>query len=268
MKKYGWIWIALFGLCSCEKEIDLDYRTVDPLYVIQGKLTGEMAEVLITQTRNMDDPEPGTGLAGAVVSITGDDGTSGMLEYDDSDGYYRPLSGFTGKPGRTYTLHVSIGDGNFSSKSTLHGAAGLGDVAFHHLNLFGEKILFFKFEVLDIPGESNFYCYRMYRNDELYKWGLFDDKGDEDGTMEMLVLCNEEDSDDGWKNEWNTGDIVAIEVQTIDRKVYDYLYSVRLSDRTSSNPIDHFTGGCLGYFSAHSLVAHAFSFKPSAVIEE
>ena len=52
---------ALFLLCSCTEEIQLDYRPIDPLYVIEGHVSNEGSEVVITGTRDIDDQVLKTG---------------------------------------------------------------------------------------------------------------------------------------------------------------------------------------------------------------
>lgn len=80
-----------------------------------------------------------------------------------------------------------------------------------------------------------------------------------DGTIFVDIACMDEDTVEENKEEdyddiLYEGDRITIEIQTIDRRTYDYLYSLGLSERTSANPIANFTGGCLGYFSAYSAV--------------
>ena len=49
---------------------------------------------------------------------------------------------------------------------------------------------------------------------------------------------------------------------------YEYLYSLLLMDNTGTNPIENFTGGCLGYFSAFSGVGRGIEFRTEYVEEE
>jgi len=39
-------------------------------------------------------------------------------------------------------------------------------------------------------------------------------------------------------------------------------------DETGTNPIDNFTGGCLGYFSAHSELIHELTYYNSLVVDD
>ena len=73
--------------------------------------------------------------------------------------------------------------------------------------------------------------------------------GDE---LQQLFSCTtekeirKEDSD-----ELHEGDRLRLEVRSIDKPAFDYLYSLQTMDNTGSNPIENFSGGMLGYFSAY-----------------
>ena len=64
------------------------------------------------------------------------------------------------------------------------------------------------------------------------------------------------------------GDKLRIELRAIDRRAYDYLYSMQIMDNTNTNPVANFTGGCLGYFSAYSQVTINYVFHADEVDEE
>ncbi len=51
------------------------------------------------------------------------------------------------------------------------------------------------------------------------------------------------------------GDQVKVEMRCIDRNIYTYmraLADLNSNNTTPANPPTNFTGGCLGYFSAHT----------------
>ena len=52
-KKYSLFSIIL--LLSCEKEIDLEYHQVDPIYVVEASISNSGTQVRISHTNNMDD---------------------------------------------------------------------------------------------------------------------------------------------------------------------------------------------------------------------
>ncbi|MCD8072883.1 MAG: DUF4249 domain-containing protein [Alistipes sp.] len=248
--------LCLLAFTSCEKEISLPYRQVDPLYVIEGKVNSETMEVLVTQTKDMDDGSSPVGIEGAAVDILGDDGSQYRLIYG-SDGFYRPETPAAGIPGTNYTLSVELDGHRFGSSSEMGNPVDIFQVYFQWLSVMNERVLFFTFVFRDIEGEENYYCYRLRRNEESYRWNVMHDRGNDGELVLMNVYCvaektAKENKEEDWKDILYEGDHVELEIQTIDKRTYDYLYSVGLSERTSANPIDNFTGGCLGYFSAYS----------------
>lgn len=264
-KNLSIILLSLALFTSCEKEIDLGYRSIEKLYVVEGHLTNEKTEVLITYTRDMEDSIKGHGIGGALVKVSGDDGSAEVLEYGE-DGYYRSPSGLIGNPGTTYTMDVQVGDEEFTSHSTMYGQAKIESMTFQWQKFIDNRILFCVLEIQDIPDEENYYCYRMYRNGKIYRWNIFQDKGNEDQVIQKNVFCmDEETAKDNKREDWDDilyeDDEITMEVQTIDRRTYDYLYSLGLSEHTSSNPIDNFTGGCLGYFAAYSSTSRHTVFQ-------
>jgi len=51
--------LIIFILCllcfACKKEIDIEYRQVDPLYVVESSVTNHGMKARISMTNNMDD---------------------------------------------------------------------------------------------------------------------------------------------------------------------------------------------------------------------
>ena len=64
------------------------------------------------------------------------------------------------------------------------------------------------------------------------------------------------------------GERLRVVVRAIDERAYDYLYSMQQMENTNTNPIDNFTGGCLGYFSAYSEIAFYQDFYYNDVVED
>lgn len=67
---------------GCEKEIDMDYRTVEPQVVIEGCVTNETVSVLITATRDMKDSVKVCGKDDATVILSDGKGFSEQLLYE------------------------------------------------------------------------------------------------------------------------------------------------------------------------------------------
>ena len=64
------------------------------------------------------------------------------------------------------------------------------------------------------------------------------------------------------------GDRIEVEIRSIDRNSYDYLYSMQVMDNAGTNPIQNFTGGCLGYFSAYHVEKINLTFRLADIEEE
>ena len=117
MKHFVSIFALLSLLCSCTKEIDIDYKNIEPIPVIEGLLSPEKAEVKITMTRNMNDSAKTPGMEAQWVKILLPDGSAVPLSFE-SDGYYRSASPITLQEGNTYTLQVSLDDVVYTGSST------------------------------------------------------------------------------------------------------------------------------------------------------
>jgi hypothetical protein len=74
--------------------------------------------------------------------------------------------------------------------------------------------------------------------------------------------------DDGDEDGLKDGDVMRMEVRSIDRASYDYLYSMQVMDNAGTNPIANFNGGLLGYFSAYSYVRFNYTFKRAETTQE
>ncbi|MCD8186012.1 MAG: DUF4249 domain-containing protein [Rikenellaceae bacterium] len=166
MKKYLCALTAIFFCSGCEKELHLDYRSVDPLYVIQGSLTNQGTEVWITRTRDMEDGRKSQGIGEAAVVVTGEDGTWERLVFQE-DGCYR--SALVGTPGVAYTLRVSIGEEEFLSTSTMQNQAEILPLEFEWVRVMSGEVLMCSMFVQDIPGEENYYYLWLLKNDENYR---------------------------------------------------------------------------------------------------
>lgn len=272
MRKYIYLALASLFLTACEKEIDFDYNSIDPLYVIEGRITNETTEVIITQTRDMENGVKGSGLDNALVTITASDGLAETLQYQ-SDGYYRSLNGLTGEFGKTYSLSVSIGENEFTSYSEMNGEVKIDSTYFYWMEAMGDKYLFFRIRFEDRKEEENYYCYRIYRNGEIYAWDIGRDKGNDGEIIEENFMCmTEKTAQDNKQEDWDEilyeGDRIELEIQTIDRQTYDYLNSLAMSEDASANPISNFMGGALGYFSAYTAVRKEMTFKYDGIEED
>ena len=129
-----------------------------------------------------------------------------------------------------------------------------------------ERYLFGDRRLQDIPNESNWYFMHIYRNGVGYRWAVMkDDKNPNKELQQLFSFFRDGQKDNDVLQD---GDELKIVIRAIDQRAYDYLYSMQQMSSTATNPIDNFTGGCLGYFSAHSEIVDYKDFYYSDVTED
>lgn len=269
-----YILLLLLLTLSCQKEIELDYRDIEPVVSIEGRVTNEQVYVLITRTRSMNDSVKGRGIGGAVVTISSEDGTE-QLVYDARDGYYRPASGMKGVPGRTYRLDVTLDVHQYAASSTMPRQAPIVSTQFIWQSLLDNGMLMYEMWASDPePDVRNYYWYRVDRRakdpkvrqkqgTDAYRWSSFDDRGAINARIYRDIMCVNEEmmdgqdiEDDQLKSILFDGDTITLQLMTIDRAMFEYYQSLSVGQRMGANPISNISGGCLGYFAAGS-VSHA-----------
>ena len=69
------------ALTACEKELDFKYHETEPVVVIEGRVTNEGTEVVITKSRSVTDSVKGRCQQGALVVVSSND-TKVQVGYD------------------------------------------------------------------------------------------------------------------------------------------------------------------------------------------
>lgn len=263
MKKYITLLLLLLTLGGCSKIIDINYESIDPLYVVVSTLSEEGGYLLLTQTSDMDQPSQSDPITTAEISITSSSGRQVELQANDS-GIYQTLSGMELTPGDQYTLLVEIDGKSFSSTSQLYAEPIISDVSFSMQEFTADmNLIFCTFKIEDTPDQENYYRYRFryFANDNEDGepgWSLTKEGSDGEPIELMTHLYT-------FDREMEDGDQITIEVQAIDKGTYEYLYTLGLSSSSATNPTTNFTGGCIGYFSAYTEASHTAEFYYSLV---
>lgn len=259
--------IGLFGLCSCEREIGFDYHTVEPLYVVEASLSQTQTSVRISRTQDVTADGIGVGVEGATVVISSGDSLRVVIS-GGRNGYYN--STFHGEVGTRYRLDVEVEDRHFQSVSEMPAMPTMTGFRFVWMKVLTERMLMAELRLQDIPDATNYYFMHVYRNGLGYRWAIIrDSQRDADGALVQLFSCTTEramrqgtDAD-----ALQEDDAIRIVVRSIDRRAYDYLYSLQFVESAGTNPIYNFTGGCLGYFSAFSQLTYECQFHLADVGE-
>lgn len=253
---------ALLGT-SCKKDIEIDYHQVAPIYVVEASVSNNGMEARISETNNMDDNSTVSNISEAKVVVTGSDGSVNTLNYT-RNGIYKASA--KGVPGVEYTIDITFDDNHFTSSSVMQNMPKMNSFRFIRKKIVTENYQMAELMLQDIPNEDNWYFLHIYRNGTGYRWAVKRDDQNPNSELQQLFSFAREGSDD--KDLLRDGDRLHIEIRSIDQKSYDYLYSMQIMDNTGTNPLQNFTGGCLGYFSAYSQITYDCTFYEADVEDE
>jgi hypothetical protein len=273
MKRISFISIALITLftTSCKDDIDFDYHDIAPKFIIEGSVSNIGAEVIVGKTINMTDTAKHVPVDNASVVITSSDGKQYTMS-SVGNGIYHSDNDFKAIAGNLYTLNVDIDNTTYTSYSEMQDSTSIKSAWFAWEKVVSQDELCCHIQFQDIKDQENYYCYRIYRNDSIYKWGVMHDLGYENTLIDKTIPCvsrqtiKDNNKDDRESILFN-GDRIRFEILAIDKRTYDYLYSLQLGKGNYANPINNFTGGCLGYFSAHSVSSFNMLFNYDKVTE-
>ena len=213
-----------------------------------------------------DNVTNGHNLTGATIVLSEDGQVIDTLRYWRS-GYY--ISDCRGYEGSSYTLDIYIDGHHFQSSSVMQAAPQFSSFRFVWKEVLTERMLFADLKIDDISGQNNYYFMHIYRNGIGYRWAVMDDSHNPGGELQQLFSCTTErqldkNDDDGLQD----GDKIHVEIRSIDRRTYDYFYSMQVMQNSGTNPVENYTGGCLGYFSACNIFNYDTTFRRSEVETE
>lgn len=255
MKGFALItFILVLLFCSCQKVVNLKLNTVPPQIVIQGEITDSGGPYAITINQSVDFYASNTfpPVSGAVVKISDNLGNDdSLIEY--TPGIYSTTN-FQGRPGRTYTLSVTVQNNTYTAVSTMPMPVKLDSITFSLTSGFGKQQIDAIANFQDPPGVPNYYQFLEYINGIQFNKEIFifDDRLS-DGKYISTTLRTD-------SSYLNMGDVLKLKMYSIDENVYNYFLQLRQSSGTGAfnstaspaNPTTNITGGALGYFSAHT----------------
>jgi hypothetical protein len=244
---------------GCEKVIDLNLKTSDSQLVIEGNLVddGQPCQVSLNRSVNYAETNTFPAVSGAAITLTDDTGARETLR-ETSPGQYVGAT-IRAVAGHAYTLRVETGGTAYVAISTLPMVVPF-ELLRTEPGIFDPKTIQAVVEYTDPAGEGNSYLFRQYRNGRLNKTFFIQNDKFTDGKHVSQALRNMGGggtTDD--LDKLASGDSLKVEMQNIDPNVYEYfrtlnqiLQSNPAFSTTPANPKSNFSGGALGYFSAHS----------------
>lgn len=241
----------------------MDYKNVEPLLVVEAEINNQTTRIAVSKTKQVKDNEV-EWINNAIVNITGSDNSTLKLS-KGVNGIYS--SNFRGIAGVRYMIDVEVEGNHFTSQSTMQNVPVINSLRFVWKKVFSTRILFADLRIEDIRNETNYYFMHLYRNGIGYKWAVMKDTSNHNAELQQLFSCMEENSDNN-DDALKEGDNIRVEVRTIDKASYDYLFSLQHNTDIATNPISNFTGGCLGYFSAYGKSQYVCKFTFDGIEEE
>lgn len=258
-KNWKYIICSCAFLCTaCEKEIDFEFESISPLYVIDGEVTPQGAKVSIRYTQDVMASGQAKIINEAEVSLSDQQGHRWLLSNDNQGMYIAPV-GFQGKIGNDYQLSIRIGATTYVASSHLHPLLEL-QPPFFTWNKVNEKRSFLYLSLIwqDQANEDNYYYYKLYRNEENYAWNVRSDEQNDGEVLRTDVYCMSSESSDNEDEQFiENGDEITVRLASIDKKAYDYLRSLKVIERNGGQADWMFStegeqAPILGYFSAYS----------------
>lgn len=236
-------------LSSCTKVIDANLGESPALLVIEGAVSDSSKPwVRVTRLIDVDRNNNFPGVTGAVVTITDDAGNTTQLQQSAQGTYFG--NEIIGTPGRTYNLKVELDGKVYTATSTMPQKVYI-DSLYESSFGFGAGSDFATFTYTDPAGIGGNYRAVLWHNDTLKTDIFIEDDKYSDGNSREAVLFSQD-------YELIPGDKYTVELQCIDRPVYEYFNVLQEVDGSSAlaspaNPASNITGGALGYFSAHTM---------------
>ena len=260
---------ALVLCVACENEIAIDYHSSKPICVAEVEMTPDWVTARVTTTRDVTEASAkNTFIDDATVTVRMVGSTWTDTLVGKGRGEYR-LDYFAIE-GKEYEVDVIIGGEHHLSTSSMHSCPQLVSFEFVWQDMLTERFLFADLRLNDNPDENNYYFMHLDRNGVGYRWAVIDDRSNPGGELQQLFSCTtEREMDKGTGSDvLHDGDVMRMEVRSIDRRAYDYLYSLQLMDNSGTNPIANFSGSLLGYFSAYQQVEAKLVFRRADVNSE
>ena len=257
---------CLLALTACEHEIDFDYPTSEPMIVFDGRISNEDVFVRISETRQMTDSTHHHIVRDAQVWIATDDGPEEQLVYNPQEGCFLSSTGLKGTPGHTYFMRASVNGHEYQASSTMTPPTPVDTVFFRYVDVLKQRIYFLCITGRDpLPNDRNYYLLRLWRGDELFRWNPRSGRSSVNNVYEYDVVCSSEKDikkgiDDDGKIPLRDGDVISVEVMSIDRNSWEYFQSLLYGQSTMANPITNIRGGAQGVFMAANIT------RPDAIV--
>jgi hypothetical protein len=247
------IFLAILSNTSCTKVIELDLKSNTTKLVIDGAVTNATGphKIKLSKTVATTESNTNTEVDNATVIISDNAGSIDTL-ISKGKGNYETTK-ITGTPGRTYSLKVLVDGVSYEASSTMPQPVLLSSLQPLKIDFGGQKRNVIVPMYVDPIGVGNNYNFNIYKNGTLQKSYLLWNDNVSNGLPNQRPLG-------GPTVEILSGDTVQVNMQCVDKRVYEYFYALQALEgngpgggTTPSNPTNNISNGALGIFSAHAV---------------
>jgi hypothetical protein len=259
--------ISIIGIAllftSCEKKVDLKYKSNQSAIIIEGNITNETGPYFVKITKSIALKETGAypTIDNAIVTISDDAGNSEALT-PQGNGTYSTTT-IHGVEGRTYTLTVKTENQTYTAQSTMPQRVPFDSIKVEEIVFTGET----EYNLIPVYNDpitkGNHYRFVLSVNNKLINQQLVQNDEVKNGVVNTLRL---EINDDDLKIK--SGDQVTIQMQCIDKNVGLYYKTLALmtdsgpgGGTTPNNPPGNLTNGALGIFSAQTVETKSITIR-------
>jgi hypothetical protein len=246
---------------ACSEIIIININDSDPQLMLEASMgEGEYAMVLLTRSVNLYHTGEFPPVTSAVVSISDNDGNSEILA-EVHPGIYVSAN-MQGKAGKTYFLNIESEEKTITSTGKIPTYVPVD--AFRVVNSIypggGPPVLpnqpadFYEVYVTytDPVEEQNYYRFILSINGKRSaNNSVYEDRLTNRNQVENLLVV--------YNPELKPGDSNMVEVQCINKSVYEYFKSMGGSSggpgnaSSPANPYTNLQGSILGFFNAHTV---------------
>ncbi len=268
MKKI-FLLILLPIFIACEEIIEIDLNSASPQIIIEANLTNSADKnfVSITESTDYYNPNAYKRLSNAEVIIKENNSTSFSLE-EISPGVYKNANLFASKENE-YKIEVNYNNQKYSATSSVPETIEIDSLSyklesrpFNKDKVFLELHVYFK----DNPDKKDYTKFVVYKNGKkIDRIFLYSDRLTNGNSIDFFFF------NFGNEEEFKTGDLIAVEMLTIDEQTFTYFNTLRsalarstggpFGSTAPANPTTNWSNNALGYFSA-------FTISSSSIILE
>jgi len=251
MKNIFFFLITIVLFSACTEVIEVELKESDIQIVIEGILKDDSTQMVkISKSGNFTQNTGFEKVSNAIVRIEDESGNIWDLNETES-GLYEAINNVIS--GKTYKLSVESEGEQYEAQSFLFAPVALDTISVESFGPGGggPNGRLTLFVGLNDPGVAeNFYRVRLTINDTIQSgYNVFDDLTSNGAYLERPIRDSNIES----------GDVVKVDLLTIDKATYDYFNSLAdiegqgLNASVPYNPITNLNNNALGYFSAQSV---------------